>query len=73
MAEETGLTFVENAIIKARHAASCNQDCPQSRTIPELEVDALDGRPGVHSARLCRARGRAMAKAMRDSSPSLPP
>ncbi len=49
-AEETGSTFVENAIIKARNAAlHCN-----SAAIADdsgLVVDALDGAPGVISAR----------------------
>src|SRR6185295_4894640 len=49
-AEETGLTFVENAIIKARHAAS-QSGLPAVADDSGLEVDALGGRPGVHSAR----------------------
>jgi XTP/dITP diphosphohydrolase len=49
-AEETGLTFVENAIIKARHAAS-QSGLPAIADDSGLEVDALGGRPGVHSAR----------------------
>ena len=49
-AEETGLTFVENAIIKARNAAlHCN--LPAISDDSGLVVDALNGAPGVISAR----------------------
>jgi XTP/dITP diphosphohydrolase len=49
-AEETGTTFVENAIIKARHA--CQQTgLPAIADDSGIEVDALMGRPGVYSAR----------------------
>ncbi len=48
--EETGSTFVENAIIKARHAAKiCN--LPTIADDSGLVVDALNGAPGVISAR----------------------
>lgn len=47
---ETGLTFVENAIIKARHAAR-QTGRPALADDSGLCVDALDGAPGVHSAR----------------------
>jgi len=49
-AEETGLTFVENAIIKARHAAAAT-GLPAIADDSGLEVDALNGEPGVFSAR----------------------
>ncbi len=49
-AEETGATFVENAIIKARHAALHCQ-LPAIADDSGLVVDALDGAPGVISAR----------------------
>lgn len=49
-AEETGLTFVENAIIKARHAAQLTQ-LPALADDSGLVVDALQGAPGVYSAR----------------------
>jgi XTP/dITP diphosphohydrolase len=47
---ETGSTFLENAMIKARHAAQVT-GLPALADDSGLEVDALDGRPGVHSAR----------------------
>lgn len=47
---ETGTTFVENAIIKARHAAKLT-GLPTIADDSGLEVDALNGAPGVYSAR----------------------
>lgn len=47
---ETGTTFVENAIIKARHAAEFT-GLPAISDDSGIEVDALDARPGVYSAR----------------------
>lgn len=49
-AEETGTTFIENALIKARHAASVT-GLAAIADDSGLVVDALDGRPGVYSAR----------------------
>jgi XTP/dITP diphosphohydrolase len=49
-ADETGDTFVANALIKARHAAAVT-GLPAIADDSGLVVDALDGRPGVFSAR----------------------
>ena len=48
--EETGLSFVENAIIKARNA-SRHTGLPAIADDSGLEVDALRGQPGIYSAR----------------------
>lgn len=49
-AEETGTTFAENSLIKARHASDAT-GLPAIGDDSGLVVDALDGRPGVYSAR----------------------
>ncbi len=48
--EETGLTFIENALIKARHAARVT-GLPAIADDSGLAVDALQGAPGIYSAR----------------------
>ena len=49
-ADETGTTFAENSFIKARHAATLT-GLPAIADDSGLVVDALDGAPGVYSAR----------------------
>ena len=52
--EETGTTFAANALIKARHAAAAT-GLPAIADDSGLVVDALEGRPGIHSARYAGA------------------
>ncbi|MDP3706295.1 MAG: RdgB/HAM1 family non-canonical purine NTP pyrophosphatase [Legionellaceae bacterium] len=54
-AEETGLSFIENAIIKARHASSFGHK-PALADDSGLVVLALNGRPGIYSARFAGVR-----------------
>ena len=49
-AKETGVTFIENALIKARNA-SRHSGLPSISDDSGLEVDCLNGAPGVHSSR----------------------
>ena len=53
-ADETGLSFVENAILKARNAAQ-HSGLPAIADDSGLEVDALHGAPGIYSARYAGA------------------
>lgn len=55
-ADETGATFVENALLKARHA-SAGSGLPAIADDSGLVVDALQGAPGIHSARYAGGGG----------------
>ena len=55
-ADETGTTFAENSLIKAQHAADAT-GLPAIADDSGLSVDALDGAPGVYSARFAGDAG----------------
>ena len=55
-AEETGLSFVENALLKARHAARVT-GLPAIADDSGICVDALGGAPGLYSARYAGRHG----------------
>ncbi len=55
-ADETGLSFVENALIKARHACLAT-GLPAISDDSGIEVDALMGEPGIYSARYAGSHG----------------
>ena len=54
--EETGLSFVENALIKARHACA-ETGMPALADDSGIEVDVLHGEPGIYSARYAGVSG----------------
>ncbi len=55
-ADETGMTFAENSLLKAQHAADAT-GLPAIADDSGLAVDALGGAPGVHSARYADGAG----------------
>ena len=55
-ADETGLTFIENALLKARHACRTT-GLPALADDSGICVDALDGAPGLYSARYAGGHG----------------
>ena len=59
-AVEDGLTFVENALIKARHASQAS-GLPAIADDSGLVIDALGGAPGIYSARYAGEHGNSAA------------
>jgi XTP/dITP diphosphohydrolase len=73
--EETGLTFIENAILKARHCCT-HTGLPSIADDSGLIIDALDGRPGIYSARYAgknSSNEEKIAKVLADMSEVLAP
>ena len=64
-AEETGLSFVENALLKARHASRLT-GLPALADDSGLCVDALGGAPGVHSARYAESDPARIARLLQE-------
>lgn len=62
--EETGLSFIENALLKARHAARVT-GLPALADDSGLCVDALGGAPGLYSARYAGSHGDSAANIAR--------
>ena len=73
-AEETGLTFIENSIIKARNACE-HSGLPAIADDSGIEVDALQGAPGIYSARYAgpdcndQANNEKLVDALKDIAP----
>lgn len=69
--EETGSTYIDNAIIKAKAAAQMT-NLISIADDSGLEVTAMDGRPGVHSARYCAGSDRDRRLKLLDELASVP-
>lgn len=73
--EETGLTFIENALLKARNA-TLHAGMPAIADDSGIIVDALGGAPGIHSARFAgvdaddAANNRKLLRALEDVEPA---
>jgi XTP/dITP diphosphohydrolase len=66
--EETGLTFAENALLKARELRKLlNLNEPVIADDSGLCVDGLDGRPGIYSARYGSSQGKNLTSPQRNS------
>jgi XTP/dITP diphosphohydrolase len=70
--DETGSTFVENAVLKARAAAEATGLMAVADD-SGIEVDALDGRPGIHSARYCEGSDRERRLKLLEDVKEVPP
>jgi XTP/dITP diphosphohydrolase len=74
--EETGATFLANALLKARHAAAAGR-CAAVADDSGIEVDALGGAPGIYSARYAgegaddAANNAKLVSALRGAPPEL--
>jgi len=66
-AEEPHMTFVENALAKARHAARLTK-LPAMADDSGICVRALNGAPGVHSARFAESAGNVLNREQQDAS-----
>jgi len=60
--EETGTTFIENALLKAKYSAK-KTGLPVLSEDSGLMINALGGRPGVHSARFAECNGKFSSQA----------
>ncbi len=69
---ETGSTYVENALLKARTFAGV-AECPALADDSGLEVDALEGAPGLHSARYRLGSDAVRYRALLEALAGVPP